>query len=61
MDDLEDIRNLVLTSGISLSGWSYGTDPCGDIVPCGINDLYACDWEGIACAKEDSLNRIIGM
>jgi len=62
VDDLEDIYLLVTDSRMQLDGWSLDTDPCGEHVPCGINDLPSCPWEGIACAVEDGdLIRIVGM
>ena len=60
--DLSDMQELVSKSNLKLRGWKHGTDPCGANVPCGINHLPECDWEGIACVTDaDNMNIIAGM
>eukprot|EP00210_Caulerpa_lentillifera_P003513 g3352.t1 len=61
VSDLQDIIDLVSESNINLRGWRNNSDPCGDVVPCGINDLPECNWEGIACRLKNGRPRLIGI
>jgi len=62
LDELADIQRLVSSSRMRMRGWTFDTDPCGDVVPCGINHLPDCSWEGLAClAEDDDISRIAGI
>lgn len=61
VSDLDEVLDLVLNSSLTLRGWRNDTDPCGRVVPCGINDLDECQWEGIACVMDKEDRRIAGM
>ncbi|GMH39156.1 hypothetical protein BSKO_07054 [Bryopsis sp. KO-2023] len=62
---LEELRELVLASGMQLTGWVEGNlDPCGHL-RCGINDFNVnCNWEGLACLEildTPGVARVVGI
>lgn len=66
VEALGELRQLVLASGMQLSGWLEGdSDPCGK-PRCGINDFNVnCNWEGLACLaisdEAPDVARVVGI